>query len=94
MGGEPLCEENYAFVNNLIKAAKEKFPNIKIFLWSGYTLEELQKKDNLKYILDNIYMLAAGPFILAQRDVTLPYVGSRNQKVYFKEGGVFNEKVF
>ena len=74
-------------------------PDIKIYLWSGYTLEQLQKKakedENIKYILDNIDMLAAGPFILAERDITLPFVGSRNQKVYFKNSkGEFYEKDF
>ena len=40
-------------------------------------------------------MLAAGPFILAERDITLPFVGSRNQKVYFKNSkGEFYEKDF
>lgn len=97
LGGEPMCEPNADFIQLLIYVVKKHNPNIKIFLWSGYTLEQLQEKakedKNIKYILDNIDMLAAGPFILAERDITLPYVGSRNQKVYFKNSqGKFYEK--
>ena len=99
LGGEPMCEHHADFIQLLIYWVKIRNPDIKIYLWSGYTLEQLQekaKKDkNIKYILDNINMLAAGPFILAERDITLPFVGSRNQKVYFKNSkGEFYEKDF
>ena len=99
LGGEPMCKHNADFIQLLIYWVKIRNPNIKIYLWSGYTLEQLQEKakedENIKYILDNINMLAAGPFILAERDITLPFVGSRNQKVYFKNSkGEFYEKDF
>ena len=99
LGGEPMCKHNADFIQLLIYWVKIRNPNIKIYLWSGYTLEQLQEKakedENIKYILDNIDMLAAGPFILAERDITLPFVGSRNQKVYFKNSkGEFYEKDF
>lgn len=90
LGGEPLCPENADFIQLLIYWVKRVHPNIKIYCWSGYTLEQLQarteKEEDIKYILDNIDMLAAGPFILAERDITLPYVGSRNQIVWWKDG--------
>lgn len=94
-----MCEPNADFIKLLIYWVKKTYPNIKIYLWSGYTLEQLQTiaeiNENIKYILTNIDMLAAGPFILAERDITLPFVGSRNQKVYFKnDKGEFCEKHF
>lgn len=99
LGGEPMCEQNVEFINLLIYWVKKTYPNIKIYLWSGYTLEQLQTmaklNKNTYNILDKIDMLAAGPFILAERDITLPFVGSRNQKVYFKnDKGEFCEKHF
>ena len=99
LGGEPLVEYNRKNTEYIIKEIKHKNPNILIYLWSGYTLEQLKEKakedENIKYILDNIDMLAAGPFILAERDITLPFVGSRNQKVYFKNSkGEFYQKDF
>ena len=88
LGGEPMCEQNVGFINLLLYWVKKTYPNIKIYLWSGYTLEQLQEMSKLNnkinLILDKIDMLAAGPFVIAERDITLPFVGSRNQKVYFK----------
>ena len=99
LGGEPMCEQNVEFVDLLIYWVKKIYPNIKIYLWSGYTLEQLQVmaklNKNIYNVLNNIDMLAAGPFMLAERDITLPYVGSRNQKVYLKNSkGEFYEKDF
>lgn len=99
LGGEPMCEQNVEFVDLLIYWVKKIYPNTRIYLWSGYTLEQLQVmakfNKNIYNILNNIDMLAAGPFILAERDITLPFVGSRNQKVYFKNSnGDFYEKDF
>ena len=83
----------------MIYWVKKIYPNTRIYLWSGYTLEQLQVmakfNKNIYNVLNNIDMLAAGPFILAERDITLPFVGSRNQKVYFKNSnGDFYEKDF
>lgn len=99
LGGEPMCEQNVEFVDLLIYWVKKIYPNTRIYLWSGYTLEQLQVmakfNKNIYNVLNNIDMLAAGPFILTERDIILPFVGSRNQKVYFKNSkGEFYEKDF
>ena len=99
LGGEPMCKQNIDFIILLLFQVKKVYPNIKIYLWSGYTLEQLQVmakfNKNIYNVLNNIDMLAAGPFILTERDITLPFVGSRNQKVYFKNSkGEFYEKDF
>ena len=44
LGGEPLCDENLTEVDKIITTVKEHYPNIKIFVWTGYTLEELLNK--------------------------------------------------
>lgn len=83
MGGEPLCPENIFLTSMLIQNAKERYPNIKIYVWTGYTYEELVKRNKQKtdWVLDNIDYLIDGPFIFAQRDITLAMRGSRNQRV-------------
>ena len=43
LGGEPLCKENQHFVSLLVGVAKEAYPDIKIFLWTGYYLEDVPK---------------------------------------------------
>lgn len=83
MGGEPLCPENLFLTDLVMTAVKEKYPDIQIYLWTGYTYEHL-KEDNdshLQHILSMVNVLIDGPFILEQRDITLPLRGSRNQQI-------------
>lgn len=86
LGGEPLCKENREFVADLITAAKQKYPTIKIFVWTGYEFDELlaEKDESIETILDDTELLITGRFILAERDITLPLRGSRNQKILRK----------
>ena len=83
MGGEPMCLENVFLVGMLIMNIKLKYPDIKIYVWTGYTYEELLKRNDqkTKWILDSIDYLIDGPFILAERDITLAMRGSRNQRI-------------
>ena len=83
LGGEPLAPENRDFVYKLIQKVREKYPNIEIWMWTGYELTELTKENNasVKGILTMINSLITGRFILEQRDLRLRYMGSRNQKL-------------
>ena len=83
MGGEPLCHENLFLVWDLIQEIHSFDPTIKITIWTGYTYEELLDRNEkiLQNILESIDTLVDGPFILKQRDITLPMRGSRNQRI-------------
>lgn len=83
MGGEPLAQQNLFLTELVIKEVKKAIPDIKIALWTGYTLEELQSSQNsaIKFILKEIDTLVDGPFIQEQRDTTLPMRGSSNQRI-------------
>jgi anaerobic ribonucleoside-triphosphate reductase activating protein len=39
MGGEPLCLENAFLTYLVISKAKEAIPDLKVYVWTGYTLE-------------------------------------------------------
>jgi anaerobic ribonucleoside-triphosphate reductase activating protein len=83
MGGEPLCKENLPLTALLVEAVRTKFPNIKIYVWTGYVYEELLKDNDtqLKNIISQINCLIDGPYIESERDVTLKMRGSRNQRI-------------
>ena len=83
MGGEPLCQENLFLTNLIISHVKSKLPDIEIYVWTGYTYEELLRRHDKRTtdILDKIDYLIDGPFILAERDITLAMRGSRNQRI-------------
>ena len=91
MGGEPMAEENMFLVQMIINEVKKVLPQTKIFLWSGYTYEELDKRTDGRTaaILASIDCIVDGPYIEAERDITLPMRGSRNQRIWKKEHGIW-----
>lgn len=87
LGGEPLAEQNRKEVAFLVQKVKELFPDKTIWCWTGFLYEDLLsekvKDKNLSYLLDTLNVLIDGPFIESQKDLSLRYCGSKNQKVYF-----------
>lgn len=83
LGGEPLCEENIDFVLNILNAVRIAYPNIKIYIWSGYTLKELLDKqdERILKILKQCNFLIDGKYEQNLRDITLSLRGSSNQNV-------------
>jgi anaerobic ribonucleoside-triphosphate reductase activating protein len=86
LGGEPLSKlsDNRKQVISLAKEVKEKFPNSDIWVWSGYLLDEIQTNDSMKDILKYIDVLVDGPFIEEQKDISIPFRGSNNQRILYK----------
>ena len=93
LGGEPLCPENIEMVKEIVLTVRTMYPDIKIFLWTGYTLKELKKRikknRELNCILNNIDYLIDGRFEEDKKDLTLWLRGSRNQNVYQNINGEF-----
>ena len=83
MGGEPLDPNNLFLTDLVISYVKDNFPNKQIYLWTGYTYEELLKRSDsrLKSILQKVNVLIDGPYINELRDITLSMRGSSNQKI-------------
>ena len=83
MGGEPLCSENEFLTLLVIKTVKEKLPDTKIYVWTGYYYEDLTKRGSahIKQILDMTDVLIDGPYIETKRDTTLQMRGSSNQNI-------------
>lgn len=83
MGGEPLCEENAFLTCLVMMEVKKRVPEAKIYIWSGYVYEDLLRSTHpqIKECLRLADVLIDGPYIEAERDITLPLRGSRNQRV-------------
>ena len=85
MGGEPLCPENQFLTNLIINSVKEKLPDTKIYLWTGYCLEDLDMNNNrVKSIIEQVDCLIDGPYDKTKRDVSLFMRGSSNQRILYK----------
>ena len=87
LGGEPLCKENIDDVKRLIGWCKLDYPDLKVYVWTGYTIEELEARDDadVNCILHNITCLIDGRYIQELRDTTLPLRGSSNQRIIMME---------
>lgn len=84
LGGEPLAPQNIKDAIYLLKEIKKTYPEIKTYLWTGYTIEEINKFDN-KDFLNYVDVLIEGRFIEEQRDISLKLRGSKNQRILYKE---------
>ena len=83
LGGEPCEEENEEALIPFLRKVMFKMPKKDIWLFSGYTYEMLQNDEILKYV----DVLVDGPFLLVQKDISLPFRGSRNQRIIRLRGG-------
>ena len=80
-GGDPLC--SYEDVLSLAKELKEKYPEKDIWLYTGFTLEYVQ--EHMGEILNYLDYVVDGKFIEEERDVSLAFRGSKNQRIWKKE---------
>lgn len=80
-GGDPLFESNREEVLKLILELKEKYPDKDIWLYTGYTYEEITEDESMYKILKHLDVLIEGVFVLKLRDITLPFKGSPNQRI-------------
>ena len=81
LGGEPFLNTQVCL--RLCKRVREEFGHTKdIWSWSGYTFDELLKDsyDKLK-LLSMIDILVDGRFMEDQKDLTLQFRGSANQRI-------------
>ena len=110
-GGHPLEPENINDVYNLLMSIKTKFPQKDIWLYTGYTLDILNfttlKKgispecihhNIMNRILNMCDVVIDGPYIEEQRDITLPFCGSKNQRLIdvqetLKQGQIIHYKI-
>ena len=96
-GGDPLHENNLDEVLKLIQKIRISFPEKTIWLYTGFDFDLLNSKYNeYKYtpfaanadewltrweIISNVDVLIDGEYIDEQRDITLKWRGSSNQRV-------------
>lgn len=87
LGGEPLANENIFEVYYLCEKIKHKFPEKNIWLYTGYKLSINNfKPPYLDLIVPNEVVklcdvIVDGPYIEEQRDLTLAFRGSTNQRI-------------
>ena len=87
LGGDPFEPENQRTCSNLLSVIREGYPDIDIWCWTGYLYDvDLIPGGKCwtpwtEQMLSYIDTLVDGPFIEEEKDVTLRFRGSRNQRI-------------
>ena len=83
LGGDPMSKlsDNRQSIIELCKEVKEQFPQKDIWMWTGYTYEELKADDTANEIFKYVDYIVDGPYIEGLKDETLRFCGSSNQRV-------------
>ena len=82
-GGDPMYKDNVETVLKFTEKIHDLFPEKNIWLYTGYTFEEIMNDTNLKrkQLLDLCDVLVDGEYKKELRDISLHWCGSSNQRV-------------
>ena len=94
-GGHPLEYQNINTVYRIVKTVKEKFPNKTIWLYTGYTWEEILEQYKIWEdhevngicsldVVSYCDVLVDGRYEDDKRDISLAWRGSSNQNIWEK----------
>lgn len=82
LGGDPLSYLNEYDVLKLVESIRERFGNnINIWLYSGYTFEDICNDINKWDIVSRVDVLVDGRYIEDEKDPNLRFRGSKNQRI-------------
>lgn len=78
-GGDPMYSA--AELIPFVQRVRNELPEISIWIYSGFTYEEVIQDKDMFALLKLCDVLVDGLFVLEQRDITLAYRGSTNQRL-------------
>lgn len=99
LGGDPFEPENQEALLPFMRRVKAECPTKDVWAYTGYVLDQdlvpggkCYTKDT-KELLSTIDILVDGPFVTEQKDITLKFKGSKNQRVidcrrYVRDGEI------
>ena len=95
LGGDPLWQDENGLIE-LINLCKETHKlNKNIWIWSGFTWEQIFREENVlrQNLIKSCDIFVDGPYIDEQRDLTLKWCGSKNQRVIDVQASLNNNKI-
>lgn len=93
LGGDPTYFNNVDTLINFLNKFKEKLPDKDIWIWSGYTFEEIEQNDKLLSLIKLCDILIDGVFVEELKDLSLKWRGSKNQRVIDIKKSIKENKV-
>lgn len=106
LGGECLADQNLDEVLKLVKQIRISFPEKTIWLYTGYEISEIVKQEQYERvsgipdvwskrweIIKQVNVLVDGEYIDEQKDLSLKFRGSKNQRVINVKQSLAQNKV-
>lgn len=86
LGGDPAEPENQAALLPLLRRIRSELPGKTVWTYSGYLYEDFLPGgraycEATEEYLSLIDVMVDGPFILAEKDISIKFRGSRNQRI-------------
>ena len=82
LGGEPLDPRNQAGLLDLTRQIKAKYPEKSIWCFTGYVWGKLPQVEGVtEELISQFDVLVDGPFVAAQKNLSLRFRGSENQRL-------------
>lgn len=87
LGGEPFELRNQGELTKLLRRVKAEYPHKDVWCYTGYLFDEhllCDSRARCEYtdeMLSYIDILVDGPFVEEQKDISLQFRGSSNQRV-------------
>ena len=86
-GGDPLDQDNDGLceLNQIIEWVRNNYPTKNIWLYTGYTKEEIDNSENymMQRVASAVDVIVDGPFIEEKRSFDCPFRGSSNQRIIY-----------
>lgn len=98
LGGEPLEYVNWKGLLPFLRKVRERYPSKDVWCYTGYRFEEdvlnhfCVQWAEMKEFLFCIDVLVDGRFIIEQKDISLQFRGSRNQRIILVQESLREEK--
>lgn len=81
LGGEPMEPENAKRLLPFVKRIRKTYPSKNVWCYSGYLFEELMEREECRKLLELIDVLVDGEFLEEQKNISLQFRGSENQRI-------------
>lgn len=94
LGGEPMADDNVEEILSLLREIDEKYPDKYVWLYSGYTYEQLIENKIKKDCLRLVDYLVDGLYVHELRDMKLKYRGSSNQRVIDVAPSLYHDEIY
>lgn len=84
LGGDPLCQDDMGLITLNFLAHKVHSLGKTVWLWTGFKWEDFNFTNNFSLqslLLSACDVVVDGPFIETEKDLSLAFRGSRNQRI-------------